>query len=148
MWTSSFSYFVCLHCFLAHNNSGVNITVTFIDDSTSTTICNSFCFQIAYLLVCIERLSRYVTVEESPEFLQPVDTAPPFIMERRDHGKNLEMVKTKLFGPSTAAYFTYNRVTWRLSVRKEVNIQHADMNMFDFNPFLFYGIFILLCTPI
>jgi myosin-15 len=61
-----------------------------------------------------------IEIEESPEFLQPVDTAPPFIMERRDHGKNLEMVKTKLFGPSSAAYFTYNRVTWRLSVRKEV----------------------------
>ena len=62
----------------------------------------------------------YNAVEESPEFLQPVDAVPPLIMERRDHGKNLEMVKTKLFGPSTAAFFMYNRVTWRLNVRKEV----------------------------
>jgi hypothetical protein len=64
-------------------------------------------------------------VEESPEFLQPVDTAPPLIMERRDHSKNLEMLKTKLFGPSSAAYFTYNRVTWRLNVRKEVSIHYS-----------------------
>ncbi|XP_069684992.1 unconventional myosin-XV isoform X2 [Periplaneta americana] len=66
-----------------------------------------------------DRMER-IEIEESPEFLQPVDTVPPLIMERRDHGKNLEMVKTKIFGPSTAAYFTYNRVTWRLNVRKEV----------------------------
>ncbi|XP_021936981.1 unconventional myosin-XV-like isoform X4 [Zootermopsis nevadensis] len=66
-----------------------------------------------------DRMER-IEIEESPEFLQPVDIAPPLIMERRDHGKNLEMVKTKLFGPSSAAYFTYNRVTWRLCVRKEV----------------------------
>jgi hypothetical protein len=49
-------------------------------------------------------------------------------MKRHDHGKNLEMLKTKLFGPSSAAYFTYNRVTWRLSVRKEVNALRDDMN--------------------
>jgi len=73
-----------------------------------------------------------------------VDTAPPFIMERRDHGKNLEMVKTKLFGPSSAAYFTYNRVTWRLSVRKEVNAQCDDMCTFEFNSLCFYGIFVIL----
>jgi hypothetical protein len=54
-------------------------------------------------------------------------------MERRDHGKNLEMVKTKLFGPSTAAYFTYNRVTWRLYVKKEVSTQHTEYEAFQFS---------------
>jgi len=69
-------------------------------------------------------------------------------MERRDHGKNLEMVKTKLFGPNSAAYFTYNRVTWRLSVRKEVNAQCDDMYTFEFNSVCFYRIFIILYTLI
>jgi hypothetical protein len=69
-------------------------------------------------------------------------------MERRDHGKNLEMVKTKLFGPSSAAYFTYNRVTWRLIVRKEVNAWRDDMNIFEFNSLHFYGVFIILYTLI
>jgi hypothetical protein len=53
-------------------------------------------------------------------------------MERRDHGKNLEMAKTKLFGPSSAAYFTYNRVTWRLNVRKEVSMHYSQMNTISF----------------
>jgi hypothetical protein len=55
-------------------------------------------------------------------------------MERRDHGKNLELVKTKLFGPSSAAYFTYNRVTWRLNVRKEVSMHYFQNTIsFQFN---------------
>lgn len=62
------------------------------------------------------------TVEESSEFLQPVDSSPPLMLDRRDmdRDRSVETTKTKLFGPSTAAYFTYNRVAWRLNVKKEV----------------------------
>jgi hypothetical protein len=66
-------------------------------------------------------------------------------MERRDHSKNLEMVKTKLFGPSSAAYFTYNRVTWRLNVRKEVSIQHV-LTCVHFSSVHVYGILIISYT--
>ncbi|XP_063236075.1 unconventional myosin-XV [Bacillus rossius redtenbacheri] len=61
-----------------------------------------------------------IEIEESSEFLRPVDSAPPTVMDRRDLDRSVEAAQTKLFGPSAAAYFTYNRVSWRLVVRKEV----------------------------
>ncbi|XP_049851037.1 unconventional myosin-XV isoform X4 [Schistocerca gregaria] len=66
-----------------------------------------------------DRMER-IEIEESSEFLQPVDSAPPPAVERQDPSHQLEAIKTVLFPPSTAAYFTYNRVAWRLIVRKEV----------------------------
>ncbi|KAJ1528092.1 hypothetical protein ONE63_008008 [Megalurothrips usitatus] len=61
-----------------------------------------------------------IEIEESSEFLQPVDSNPPLMLDRRDLDRSVETTKTKLFGPSSAAYFTYNRVAWRLNVKKEV----------------------------
>nr|CAD7453150.1 unnamed protein product [Timema tahoe] len=66
-----------------------------------------------------DRMER-IEIEESSEFLKPVDSAPPMVMERRDVDRSVEAMKTKLFGTSSAAFFTYNRVSWRLIVRKEV----------------------------
>nr|CAD7264058.1 unnamed protein product [Timema shepardi] len=66
-----------------------------------------------------DRMER-IEIEESSEFLKPVDSAPPMVMERRDVDRSVEAIKTKLFGASSAAFFTYNRVSWRLIVRKEV----------------------------
>ncbi|XP_052130634.1 unconventional myosin-XVB-like [Frankliniella occidentalis] len=61
-----------------------------------------------------------IEIEESSEFLQPVDSNPPLVLDRRDLDRSVETTKTKLFGPSSAAYFTYNRTAWRLNVKKEV----------------------------
>jgi len=38
----------------------------------------------------------------------------------RDFARNLENIKTKLFSVSSANHFTYNRVNWKLHIRKEV----------------------------
>lgn len=56
-----------------------------------------------------------ISVEESSEFLKPMDIAPPTSIQR-----HYEVAETKLFPPSTAAFFTYNRIPWKLLVRKEV----------------------------
>lgn len=61
------------------------------------------------------------TVEESSEFLKPVDSSAPVMLER-DLARSLENMKTKLHPPSNAAFFTYNRVAWKLQIRKEVNL--------------------------
>jgi hypothetical protein len=61
---------------------------------------------------------NFVAVEES-EFLQPVDSSTPVSMDR-DFARNLENIKTKLFSVSSANHFTYNRVNWKLHIRKEV----------------------------
>lgn len=42
------------------------------------------------------------------------------MLDRRDLDRSVETTKTKLFNPSSAAYFTYNRVPWRLNIKKEV----------------------------
>lgn len=44
-----------------------------------------------------------------------MDIAPPTSMQR-----HYEASETKLYPPSSAAFFTYNRVPWKLNVRKEV----------------------------
>lgn len=44
-----------------------------------------------------------------------MDIAPPTSIQRQ-----YEVAETKLFPPSTAAFFSYNRVPWKLHVRKEV----------------------------
>ncbi|KAK6643275.1 hypothetical protein RUM43_004780 [Polyplax serrata] len=61
-----------------------------------------------------EQIDR-IEIEESSEFLQPMDIAPPTSIQRQ-----FDVAETKLFPPSSAAYFTYNRVPWKLHVRKEV----------------------------
>lgn len=54
-------------------------------------------------------------VEESSEFLRPVDIPPPTAIQRHQ-----EVAETRLHPQGNAAHFTYNRVLWKLHVRKEV----------------------------
>lgn len=67
------------------------------------------------ITVDFKHFGAYFPVEESSEFLQPVDVAPPTSIQRHH-----EVAETKLYPPSNAAYFTYNRVAWKLNIRKEV----------------------------
>ncbi|KAF4520562.1 hypothetical protein B566_EDAN011115, partial [Ephemera danica] len=60
-----------------------------------------------------------IEIEESSEFLKPVDTTAPVLLDR-DFTKNLEIMKTKLYPASDAPFFAYNRVNWKLQIRKEV----------------------------
>lgn len=56
-------------------------------------------------------------VEESSEFLGTVSDPMPMVPSPPEN-----VPTTKLLPPSTAAHFTYNRVAWKLNVRKEVNL--------------------------
>jgi hypothetical protein len=56
-------------------------------------------------------------VEESEEFLGEVVDPPTVLPTPPEIHTN-----TKLHPPSSAAYFTYNRVSWKLNVRKEVRL--------------------------
>ncbi|XP_059488252.1 unconventional myosin-XV isoform X3 [Neocloeon triangulifer] len=61
-----------------------------------------------------------IEIEESSEFLQPVDSSTPVSMDR-EFARSLENIKTKLYSASSSAnHFTYNRVNWKLHIRKEV----------------------------
>ncbi|XP_046399408.1 unconventional myosin-XV isoform X2 [Ischnura elegans] len=82
-----------------------------------------------------EKMER-IEIEESPEFLKPVDSPAPLIIDR-DYDKTLESIKTKLFPPSTAASFTYNRVNWKLHIRKEVFSPNESLN----NPLALHLVF-------
>ena len=57
-------------------------------------------------------------LEESSEFLQPVDSAPIIVDE--DDYQALEDIKTKLHVPPSNTHVTYDRVPWTLKIRKEV----------------------------
>ena len=57
-------------------------------------------------------------LEESSEFLQPVDAAP--VMVDEDDYQALEDIKTTLHQPPSNTHVTYDRVPWTLKIRKEV----------------------------
>ena len=60
-------------------------------------------------------------LEESSEFLQPIDDRPPIIVQdQEDDYQALEEVKTQYHPPNTHQFFTYNRVPWTLKIRKEI----------------------------
>ncbi|KAG8264185.1 Belongs to the TRAFAC class myosin-kinesin ATPase super [Homalodisca vitripennis] len=59
--------------------------------------------------------SDAVDMEESSEFLGTVSDPVPIVPSPPE-----TTPATKLHPPSTAAHFTYNRVAWKLNVRKEV----------------------------
>ena len=59
-------------------------------------------------------------LEESSEFLQPVDSGAPVLVDEDDYAA-LEDIKTKLYpGPPSNTHYTYDRVPWTLKIRKEV----------------------------
>lgn len=58
-------------------------------------------------------------LEESSEFLQPIDDRPPILVDEDDY-QALEETKTTLHPPNTQSFLTYNRVPWTLKIRKEV----------------------------
>ena len=66
-----------------------------------------------------EHIFRY-ELEESSEFLQPVDSGAPVLVDEDDYAA-LEDIKTKLYpGPPSNTHYTYDRVPWTLKIRKEV----------------------------
>ena len=64
-------------------------------------------------------LTEKYDLEESSEFLQPIDDRPPIIVDEDDY-QALEDTKTQIHQPNTQSFFTYNRVPWTLKIRKEV----------------------------
>ncbi|KAL0278610.1 UNVERIFIED_CONTAM: hypothetical protein PYX00_000382 [Menopon gallinae] len=62
----------------------------------------------------VDNMDR-IELEESSEFLQPVDIPPPTAIQRHQ-----EVAETRLHPQPNAAHFTYNRIPWKLHVRKEV----------------------------
>ena len=72
-----------------------------------------------YKLMDLYNISRY-ELEESSEFLQPVDSGAPVLVDEDDYAA-LEDIKTKLYpGPPSNTHYTYDRVPWTLKIRKEV----------------------------
>merc|ERR1719340_115555 len=64
--------------------------------------------------------SEKYELEESSEFLQPVDSGAPVLVDEDDYAA-LEDIKTKLYpGPPSNTHYTYDRVPWTLKIRKEV----------------------------
>ncbi|XP_075232051.1 unconventional myosin 10A isoform X3 [Lycorma delicatula] len=57
--------------------------------------------------------SDHVELEESSEFLAPVEPLPP-------QNPPEAVLATKLHTCPSAAHFSYNRISWKLNVRKEV----------------------------
>lgn len=76
--------------------------------------------QPAQLLDRLSGKSETIEFEEYPEFLRPVDAAPPPTIPTRGGARAVDSLKTKLFPASTAPYLTYTKVPWRLRIRKEV----------------------------
>ncbi|XP_043211488.1 unconventional myosin-XV-like [Amphibalanus amphitrite] len=67
-----------------------------------------------------EKTEKY-ELEESEGFLRPVDSYRQLAISRDlESVRTLEAAKTRLFPPSDAPFVTYNRVSWKLDVRKEV----------------------------
>ena len=72
-----------------------------------------------YMIVIRYYFLRY-ELEESSEFLQPVDSGAPVLVDEDDYAA-LEDIKTKLYpGPPSTTHYTYDRVPWTLKIRKEV----------------------------
>lgn len=67
------------------------------------------------MLLCNHCVACCVTVEESSEFLGAVDPLPVVPNPPEN------VPKTKFHPPLQTAHFTYNRVVWKLNVRKEVS---------------------------
>lgn len=65
-----------------------------------------------------------IEIEEWPEFLKPV--LPP--ADKPEIEKVQEVVNTKLYPQTSTAYFTYNKVTWTLRVKKEVFAPNETLN--------------------
>ncbi|KAG1658544.1 putative ATP-dependent RNA helicase DDX5 [Nymphon striatum] len=63
--------------------------------------------------------SDQIEIEESSEFLHPVDDFKSPIVDSTE-SRTLESIKTKFYPPTSASYCSYNRVPWTLQVRKEV----------------------------
>merc|ERR1719242_2887803 len=64
--------------------------------------------------------SEKYELEESSEFLQPVDSGAPVLVDEDDYAA-LEDIKTKLYpGPPSTTHYTYDRVPWTLKIRKEI----------------------------
>ncbi len=59
-------------------------------------------------------------LEESSEFLQPIDDGQNRVMVDEDDYQTLESIKTVLHPPNTQNFISYNRVPWTLKIRKEV----------------------------
>ena len=53
-------------------------------------------------------LTEKYDLEESSEFLQPIDDRPPIIVDEDDY-QALEDAKTQIHPPNTQSFFTYNR---------------------------------------
>merc|ERR1711899_245776 len=64
-------------------------------------------------------LTEKYDLEESSEFLQPIDDRPPIVVDEDDY-QAMEETKTQIHPPNTQSFFTYNRVPWTLKIRKEV----------------------------
>ena len=68
-----------------------------------------------------EKTERY-ELEESSEFLQPMDDhdrRAQNILDELDY-QAMEEMQTRLHPPNSNMHFSYNRVPWKLKVRKEV----------------------------
>ena len=69
-----------------------------------------------------EKTERY-ELEESSEFLQPTmddhDRRAQNILDELDY-QAMEEMQTRLHPPNSNMHFSYNRVPWKLKVRKEV----------------------------
>ncbi|XP_064478725.1 unconventional myosin-XV-like isoform X2 [Ornithodoros turicata] len=76
--------------------------------------------QPAQLLDRLSGKSETIEFDECPEFLKPVDSAPPPTVPTRSGARAVDSLKTKLFPSSVAPYLTYTKVPWRLRIRKEV----------------------------
>ncbi len=59
-------------------------------------------------------------IEESSEFLQPIDDQNRVMVDDEDDYQTLENIKTVLHPPNTQNFITYNKVPWTLKIRKEV----------------------------
>ncbi|KAF0289480.1 Unconventional myosin-XV [Amphibalanus amphitrite] len=69
----------------------------------------------------LPRFTELFILEESEGFLRPVDSYRQLAISRDlESVRTLEAAKTRLFPPSDAPFVTYNRVSWKLDVRKEV----------------------------
>ena len=53
-------------------------------------------------------LTEKYDLEESSEFLQPIDDRPPIVVDEDDY-QAMEETKTQIHPPNTQSFFTYNR---------------------------------------
>ena len=80
---------------------------------------NNYCFSFFPVL------QESIIIPRSPPAAVPVPISPVFSemdSEPPVDYRELERIKTELFGENKGPYFTYNRVPWVLEVRKEVTL--------------------------